>query len=286
MIILGGDIGGSGIKGALVDTKTGKLVTERIRIATPQPATPEAVANTLKELVAHFPDYTGPIGCGFPATVHHGVAFTAANIDKTWINTPVEKLFSATVKHPCFVLNDADAAGIAEMKFGAGVDNHGVVMMVTIGTGLGSAIFVNGKLLPNTELGHLILNNMIAEHYCSDSARQQEDLGWGKWGKRFNKYLSRLQFLFNPDLFILGGGASKSFEKFKDKIEIRTPVVTAKTLNEAGIIGAAFYAEEQQEAGCTPCCVVEHEIVCAATNLDDCADKAQKPNCACSDASK
>lgn len=252
MIILGVDIGGSGIKGALVDTETGKLVTERIRIATPQPATPEAVANTLKELVAKFSDFNGPIGCGFPATVHHGVAFTAANIDKTWINTPVEKLFTATVKLPCFVLNDADAAGIAEIKFGAGAGNKGVVMMITIGTGLGSAIFVNGNLLPNTELGHLILNDMIAEHYCSDSARQQQELGWGKWGKRFNKYLSRLQFLFNPDLIILGGGASKNFDKFKEKIEIRTPVVTAKTLNEAGIIGAAMYAENQLKLGITP----------------------------------
>lgn len=245
MITLGVDIGGSGIKGALVDTEKGELVSERIRIETPQPATPEAVAETLKQLVAKF-DFDGPIGCGFPATVHHGVAFTAANIDKTWINTPVEKLFTATVNRPCFVLNDADAAGIAEIKFGAGKDNNGVVMMITIGTGLGSAIFVNGKLLPNTELGHLILSDTIAEKYCADSTRQKEDLGWGKWGKRFNKYLERLQFLFNPDLIILGGGASKNFEKFKDKIEVRTPVTTAKTLNAAGIIGAAIYASEQK----------------------------------------
>ncbi|MEE1285412.1 MAG: ROK family protein [Ruminobacter sp.] len=243
MVILGVDIGGSGIKGALVDTEQGKFVSDRIRIETPKPATPEAVAETLKELVSKF-DYTGPIGCGFPATVHHGVAFTAANIDQTWINTPVEKLFTATVNNPCFVLNDADAAGIAEVKYGAGKDKKGVVIMVTIGTGLGTAIFVDGKLFPNTELGHIILNDEIAEHYCSDAARQREDLGWGKWGKRFNKYLNRLQFLLNPDLFILGGGASKSFEKFKDKLELRTPVVTAESLNAAGIIGAALYAEQ------------------------------------------
>lgn len=243
MVILGVDIGGSGIKGALVDTEQGKFVSDRIRIETPKPATPEAVAETLKELVSKF-DYTGPIGCGFPATVHHGVAFTAANIDQTWINTPVEKLFTATVNNPCFVLNDADAAGIAEVKYGAGKDKEGVVIMVTIGTGLGTAIFVDGKLFPNTELGHIILNDEIAEHYCSDAARQREDLGWGKWGKRFNKYLNRLQFLLNPDLFILGGGASKSFEKFKDKLELRTPVVTAESLNAAGIIGAALYAEQ------------------------------------------
>lgn len=243
MIILGVDIGGSGIKGALVDTEKGEFVSERIRIETPKPATPEAVAKTLKELVSKF-DFEGPIGCGFPATVHHGVAFTAANIDKTWIDTEVEKLFTETVKRPCYVLNDADAAGLAEVKFGEGKDKKGVIVMVTIGTGLGSAIFVNGNLLPNTELGHIILNDDIAEHYCSDSARQRLELGWGKWGKRFNKYLERLQFLLNPDLFILGGGASKSFEKFQDKITVRTPVTTAKTLNAAGIIGAAIYAAD------------------------------------------
>ncbi len=251
MILLGVDIGGSGIKGALVDSETGELVSERIRIETPQPATPEAVAKTLKQLVDQF-DYDGPVGCGFPATVHHGIAFTAANIDKTWINTQVEKLFTETINKPCYVLNDADAAGIAEVKFGAGKNNHGVVMMVTIGTGLGSAIFVNGSLLPNTELGHIILENDIAEHYCSDSARQQNDLSWGKWGKRFNKYLDRLQFLFNPDIFILGGGASKNFEKFKDKITVRTPVVTATKLNAAGIIGAALYANDLNAQGIKP----------------------------------
>jgi polyphosphate glucokinase len=251
MIILGVDLGGSGIKGALVDTQTGELVSERIRIETPQPATPKAIANTLQELVKQF-QYSGPIGCGFPATVHHGITFTAANIDSSWINTKVEKLFTETIKNPCYVLNDADAAGIAEMKFGEGKDHNGVVMMITIGTGLGSAIFVNQNLIPNTELGHLILNDQIAEHYCSDAARQKEDLSWNKWGKRFNKYLSRLQFLFNPDLIILGGGASKHFEKYQEKIKIRTPVTTAKTLNTAGIIGAALYAQDLSTRGQLP----------------------------------
>ncbi len=251
MIILGVDIGGSGIKGALVDTETGEILGEKIRIETPQPATPEAVAETLKELVSKF-DYSGPVGCGFPATVHHGIAFTAANIDKNWINTPAEKLFTSTLGRQCFVLNDADAAGIAEVKFGEGKGKNGVVMMITIGTGLGSAIFVNGVLFPNTELGHLILSDDIAEHFCSDSARQREDLSWGKWGKRFNRYLERLQFLFNPDLIILGGGASKSFAKFSDKITIHTPVVPATTLNTAGIIGAACYAADKVEKGEQP----------------------------------
>lgn len=251
MIVLGVDIGGSGIKGALVDTEKGELVSERIRIETPQPATPEAVAKTLKDLVSRF-DYNGPVGCGFPATVHHGTAFTAANIDKTWINTPAEKLFTEATGLDCYVLNDADAAGIAEVEFGAGRNVPGVVMMITIGTGLGSAIFVDGKLFPNTELGHLILNDDIAEHYCSDSARQRHELSWKKWGKRFNKYLHRLEFLFNPDLIILGGGASKSFEKFSEKIDVRTRVVTAETLNTAGIIGAALHAGRCSDNGIKP----------------------------------
>lgn len=251
MIYLGVDIGGTGIKGALVDSESGKLLTERIRIETPKPATPEAVAKTLKQLVEQF-DYKGPIGCGFPATVHHGVAYTAANIDKTWINTQVEKLFTETLGMPCYVLNDADAAGIAEIEFGAGKDAKGVVMMVTIGTGLGSAIFVNGHLLPNTELGHLILKGDIAEHYCSDLVRHEEDLSWGKWGKRFNQYLQRLEFLFNPDLFILGGGASKSFEKFVEKLDVHAKVTPAQNLNTAGIIGAALYAKKLSEQGIEP----------------------------------
>ncbi len=252
MIALGVDIGGSGIKGAVVNTETGELLSEKIRLATPQPATPEAVAGTLRELASKFSDYEA-IGCGFPATVHHGIAFTAANIDQTWINTPVEKLFTETLGRPVFVLNDADAAGIAEMTFGIGKEQkNGIVMMITVGTGLGSAIFVNGVLMPNTELGHLILSDDIAEHYCSDAARQREDLGWNKWGKRFNRYLQRLQFLFNPDLIILGGGASKSFVKYQEKIRVRTPVVPARTLNLAGIIGAAVYAAGQSQAGLAP----------------------------------
>ncbi len=251
MQVLGVDIGGSGIKGALVDTDKGEMISERIRIETPKPATPEAVAATLKELTSRF-GYTGPVGCGFPATVHHGVAFTAANIDSSWINTPVEKLFSGTTGSSCYVLNDADAAGIAEVKFGAGRDFSGVILMVTIGTGLGSAIFVNGHLLPNTELGHLILNDSVAEHYCSDLARQKNELSWKKWGKRFNKYLRRVEFLFNPDLIILGGGASKSFDKFAEKIDVRAKVIPAVTLNTAGIIGAAMYAAQKVEAGVQP----------------------------------
>ena len=171
MQMLGVDIGGSGIKGCLVDTETGELIGERHRIATPQPATPAAIAHTLKALVEHF-DWKGPVGCGFPATIHNGIAKSAANIDKSWIETDAEHLFADVTGKPCYVLNDADAAGLAEMRFGAGKDRKGVIILITVGTGIGTAVFVNGHLLPNTELGHLMLEGMIAEHYCSDAVRK------------------------------------------------------------------------------------------------------------------
>jgi polyphosphate glucokinase len=241
MQILGVDIGGSGIKGCLVDTETGELIGERHRIPTPLPATPAAVAHTLKALVEHF-DWKGPVGCGFPATIHHGVAKNASNIDTSWIETDAEWLFREVTGLPCYVLNDADAAGMAEMRFGEGKGRDGVIILITVGTGIGTALFVNGHLLPNTELGHLILEGMIAERYCSDAARKREELSWGKWGKRFNQYLARLEFLFSPDLFILGGGSAAKLDKFIDKIETRAPLVAAASLNQAGIIGAALFA--------------------------------------------
>lgn len=244
MQILGVDIGGSGIKGAIVDTETGELVTERHRIPTPQPATPAAVADTVAELVKHF-QWQGPIGCGFPATVVHGVAKTASNIDKTWIETDAATLFSEATQNPCFVVNDADAAGMAEFSFGAGKDKQGVVVLVTIGTGIGTAVFTNGQLLPNTEFGHIILEGQVAEHLVADSARKREDLGWNKWGKRFNKYLQRMEFLMSPDCFILGGGASKKMDKFAHQLETSAEVIPAQSLNQAGIIGAALYAQSQ-----------------------------------------
>lgn len=245
MEILGVDIGGSGIKGCIVDTRTGELIGERHRIPTPQPATPAAIAHTLKALVDHF-QWQGPVGCGFPATIHHGVAKNASNIDPSWIETDAQRLFGEITGLPCFVLNDADAAGIAEMRFGQGQGHQGVVMLITVGTGIGTALFVNGQLLPNTELGHLMLKGKVAEHYCSDAVRQREELPWGKWGKRFNRYLARLEFLFSPDLFILGGGTAAKMEKFIDRIETRAPLVAASSLNQAGIIGAALYAAAQQ----------------------------------------
>ena len=246
MHVLGVDIGGSGIKCAIVDTVTGKLVTERHRIETPQPATPEAIAAVLAQLVTHF-DWSGPIGCGFPAAIQHGVARTASNISQAFIGTNIDKLFSEATKCPCYNLNDADAAGIAEMHFGEGAQQSGVVLLITIGTGLGTAFFTDGKLLPNTELGHLYLRNgKKSEHYASDAVRKTEDLSWKRWGERFNSYLIMMEELFWPDLILLGGGASKKFDKFKDQITVKAPVKSAAFLNQAGIVGAALYAQSKQ----------------------------------------
>lgn len=246
MQILGVDVGGSGIKGAIVETDTGVMLSERIRIATPQPATPEAVALTIRELVRQH-NWQGPVGIGFPAAIQHGVARTAANIDKSFIGTSVADLFSQHTGCPVFVANDADVAGLAEMRFGAGKDHKGAVLIVTIGTGLGTALFTNGQLLPNTELGHIYLDNGIeAEAFASEATRDAEGLKWKQWGARFNQYLNTMEFLLWPDLIILGGGASAKMEKYAEQLTVKTPVVPAKFLNQAGIVGAALYAETQR----------------------------------------
>ena len=246
MEILGIDIGGSGIKGAIVDTATGELKSERIRLVTPQPATPEAVAQTLKELVDQI-GYKGPIGCGFPARVINGEVLTAANIDKSWINVKVEDLFSKVTGQKVFVANDADVAGLAELTFGAVKDYKGPVLFLTIGTGIGSALFINGQMYPNTEFGHIKFKGDIAEHYCSDAVREREELGYNEWGERLNKFLEYIAFLTQPDFIVLGGGVSKKFEKYESKLTLSTKVVPATTLNLAGIIGAAMYAKSHLE---------------------------------------
>jgi polyphosphate glucokinase len=246
--ILGVDIGGSGIKGAIVDTVTGELVSERIRIETPQPATPEAVGLTVKDLAQRHA-WTGPIGIGFPAAIQHGIARTAANVDKTFIGLSIADLFSAQTGCPVYVANDADVAGIAEMRFGAGQAHAGVVLIVTIGTGLGTALFTAGQLLPNTELGHIYLDNGIeAERFASEATKNAEELKWKQWGVRFNHYLSTMEALLWPDLIILGGGASAKLEKYAEQLTVQAPVVAAKFLNQAGIVGAALYAETQMKA--------------------------------------
>jgi len=242
MEILGVDIGGSGIKGAPVDTRNGALIAERFRIPTPEPATPKAVAKTVAKLVEHF-DWTGAIGYGFPAVIQRGIVRTAANIDESWIGTNAEELFRQTTKRMAKVINDADAAGLAEMQFGAGKDENGVVLIVTVGTGLGTSIFVEEKLLPNTEFGHILLNEKIAEHYASDAVRQEKEMTWKKWGKRFNEYLLRIESLFYPDVIIIGGGASKKKDKFFQYLTANAKIMPAQLLNDAGMIGAALAAE-------------------------------------------
>ena len=239
MGILGIDIGGSGIKGASVNIETGKLVSERFRIPTPDPSSPENVATSLNDIVKHF-NWTGPVGSGFPAVVNNSKIFTATNIDKKWIGINASELFTKTTGCEFVVINDADAAGVAEMEFGAGRDNQGVVFIITVGTGIGTALFSKGCLVPNTELGNINMNGMVAERYCSDAIRKIEDLSWKKWSKRFNEYLSEIERLFWPDLIIIGGGVSKKQPKFFHYLETKTKVVTAHLRNEAGMIGAAM----------------------------------------------
>lgn len=237
--VLGIDIGGSGIKGALVDTLKGELVTERHRIPTPSPSTPDAVAEVVRELVEHF-DYKGSIGCTFPAIVRRGVVYSAANVDKSWIGTDADALFEQVTGQSVHMLNDADAAGVAEMIFGAGKGQEGVVFMITLGTGIGTALFTDGILVPNTELGHMELGGKEVEPRASAHAKESKGLSWKKWGGRLNEYFNYLEALFSPDLFIVGGGISKKSEKFFPYIKTKTPVVAAKLRNEAGIVGAAY----------------------------------------------
>ncbi|HEX7349738.1 MAG TPA: ROK family protein [Brachybacterium sp.] len=243
------DIGGSGIKGAPVDLREGGLSADRVRIATPQPSTPDAVADTVRDLVDSFDLPRGiPVGVTFPAVIQQGVAKTAANVDDAWIGTDVDALLTARTGHDVFVVNDADAAGVAEMEFGAGKDQKGVVLVITLGTGVGSAMFVDGVLVPNAELGHLPLKGDSAEKFMASSVREKEDLSWKKWSKRLQKYFSLVEFLFSPDLIIVGGGVSKQHEKFLPRLELNTPIVPAQLRNEAGIVGAAALAGREVAA--------------------------------------
>ncbi len=244
--ILGIDIGASGIKGAPVDTQKGRLLEPRHRIATPQPATPERVAETVTALVRHF-DWQGTIGIGFPAVVQQGVVRTASNIDRSWIGCDARALFSEATGCDVQIVNDADAAGLAEMLFGAGRNHRGVALVVTIGSGLGTAIISDGVLVPNTELGHITLHGMAAEKYAADSVRKKEDLSWPEWGRRFNEYLQEMEKLIWPDLIILGGGASKKLHKFSAQLDVRAEVVAAELRNEAGLVGAAARAGLRQK---------------------------------------
>jgi len=246
MNVLGIDIGGSGIKGAPIDTDTGCLLAERCRIPTPDPSAPEPVADVIAQIAAEF-DWQGPIGCTFPAVMKHGVAHTAANVDKLWIGTDAASLIRHKTGCETMVLNDADAAGMAEMEFGAGKGNSGVIIMLTFGTGIGTAIFVNRQLLPNTELGHMELCSMEGEHYASDAVRKRDDLSWEQWAERANTYIQALDGLFWPDLFIIGGGVANKPDKFVKYLDTRAEIAIAGCKNEAGMIGAALAARLMAE---------------------------------------
>jgi polyphosphate glucokinase len=235
------DIGGSGMKAAPVDLATGELHDERYRIDTPQPATPEAMALVVKELVTHF-NWTGAIGAAMPTVVRHGVVHSAANIDESWIGTDVDALFTQATGCHVTVINDADAAGVAEMKFGAGRDRDGVVIVLTFGTGIGSGLFVDGHLVPNTELGHIQLDGLDAEERAAASARKRDDLSWEQWATRVNRYLVEIVKLFSPELIIVGGGASKRADNWIHLLDVDAEVAVASMANNAGIVGAALMA--------------------------------------------
>lgn len=242
MKLLGIDIGGSGIKGALVDSEKGTLIGERYRIKTPNPAPPDEVAAIIKQIVEHF-EWKDDVGCTFPSVVKDGKVIYNCNLGNDWKGVQVDEVFSKACGGLKFhVLNDADAAGLAELKYGAIKGKDGLVIMITIGTGLGSGAFYNGELLPNFELGRLLWKDgEVIEKYASDSARKREELTYKKWGKRFNKFLDHVETILAPDHIIIGGGASKKLHKFEEKITINTDISVAETLNHAGIVGAAVY---------------------------------------------
>lgn len=242
MEILGIDVGGTGIKGAIVNIKTGELVSEKHRIPTPEGAKPDDVADEIANMVAHF-NWKGDVGCGFPSIVNHGKILSASNIHQSWKGLQADELFSKRTGLEFHLVNDADAAGLAAMTFGAGKDKDGTVIMITIGTGLGSGMFHNGVLIPNIELGTVPYKKYkYFEHYAADSARKRDELSYKKWGKRFNEFLKFVEFLASPDLIILGGGASKKIDKFKDQFTVNVPVIASQFENEAGIVGAAIAA--------------------------------------------
>lgn len=240
------DIGGTGIKGALVDLRDGSLASKRFRLDTPQPSTPSAVAAAAAEVASNV-SYRGPIGITFPGVVLHGVVETAANMDPSWSSTSLIDEFTPVMPGPLTALNDADAAGLAEARYGAGKGHRGVVLMITLGTGIGTALIHNGVLVPNAELGHIELDGHDAETKAAASARDREGLSWKDWAKRVERYLRHLENLLWPDLFILGGGVSKKPDPwFGDITKVRTPMVIASLANNAGIAGAALAAHEEQ----------------------------------------
>jgi polyphosphate glucokinase len=240
----GVDIGGSGIKGCVVDLAEGMLAGERVRIETPEPSEPEPIYRVIADIVERF-GWTGRVGVTFPGVIQNGIAHTAANVDKKWIGTDVAAGVAGLLPRPVVALNDADAAGLAEMRFGAGRDQRGVVLMLTFGTGIGSALFVDGHLVPNTEFGHIQVDGHDAERHASAAARDREELSYEKWARRVDRYLHVLEAGIWPDLIIVGGGVSKKAGKWVPLLTARTPIVPAQLLNDAGIVGAALAAVER-----------------------------------------
>lgn len=237
------DIGGSGVKGALVNLDTGEFIGERIRIATPVPSTPDSVAEVCREILDQLgvgPEI--PVGIAFPAPIIHGTIPFIANLDQSWAGVDVNELMTRHLGRGVTALNDADAAGLAEVAYGAAKGVPGTVIVTTLGTGIGSAIVVDGTLVPNTELGHLEIDGHDAEKRASSGQRELQELSWGKWAKRLQRYYSHVEMLFSPDLFVVGGGVSKKHEKFLPKLDLVAPIVPAQLLNTAGIVGAAYQA--------------------------------------------
>lgn len=246
MQILGIDIGGSGIKGAPVDLKREEFLAERFRVETPRPATPEAVAQSVQKLVDHF-NWKGPIGFGFPTVIVNGQAKAYGNMHPDWMGVQIDKLFKKQTGLPCTVINDADAAGLGEMRYGAGRDKTGLVAVITVGTGIGSGLFYNGKLIPNFELGSIPYKKQAIEKYAANSVRKKEGLSYLEWAERFNFFLENVELLCTPDHYILGGGISKYMDEFKHALTTKIPIEPAKTQNHAGIIGAAFASMEAEK---------------------------------------
>jgi polyphosphate glucokinase len=242
---IGIDIGGTGIKGALVDTKSGVLLSERLRYETPKGGAPKDIAKTLKDLISQLPGSAGlPVGICFPAVVQHGVTLSAANVSKEWIGLDADAMFEKELGREVHVVNDADAAGIAEVKFGAARGHKGLVIVTTLGTGIGTALMFSGKLVPNAELGHLQIDGVDYESKAAFSAKERENLSWEEWAKRLQKYFSHLEALLTPDLFIVGGGVSKEHESYLPMLKLKTPIIPAENRNSAGILGAAHWAKK------------------------------------------
>lgn len=257
----GVDIGGSGIKGAVVDLEAGVLASERLKVPTPQPSTPAAVSTAVAQVVDHF-GWQGPLGCTFPAVVVDGVVRTAANVDRSWVGTSLEKTIGEATGLPVLGVNDADAAGIAESFWGAAKGVRGLVVVVTLGTGVGTALIYNGALIPNSELGHVELDGADYELKASAAAREREALSWDKWAKRLQRYFSALEAYLWPSLFVVGGGVSRRSDKFVPLLNLGTPIVPAKLQNEAGIAGVAYLASQ----------------AAAANDLDPAAQATWRPN--------